>query len=140
MEKHKKCSKKAIEKTMKEFENRQLIQSDGRVIKNKKQALAIGLKRAEKQCGYTPKGYEELKIKVDEFFNKPINIKIPLTNIIETRQLIEYYYSKGVYKKCAKYEVMLWHYVVLVASKGGDVSDNVWKELKAIKKLDYKRY
>ena len=140
MERHNKCKEDIIRKTLKEFEKGKLKQSDGKIIKNRKQALAIGLSRGDEECEYTKKGYNELEQKVEDFFNERIKDKIRLTNIIDTRKIIEYNYSKKNYKKCLKYEVMLYHYIILAVSKGLEISENVWKELKAIKKLDYKRY
>jgi hypothetical protein len=140
MEKHKLCTEKIVKKTLKEFEKRKLKQADDKIITNRKQALAIALSKADDECKYTKTEYKDLKEKVDAFFNEPIINKIPLTNVIETRQLIEYYYSKKDYKKCIKYESMIFHYIILAGAKGIEITENVWKELKAIKKLEYKRY
>ena len=140
MDSHKKCSKKIVEKTMKEYEKRKLKQSDDKIIKNRKQAIAIALSKVDDECKYTKSEYEILEDNVEEFFNTPIDKNIPLSKIVEIRKLIEYYYSKKLYKKCHKYEVLLWHYIIFAASKGIEISDNIWKELKAIKKLDYKRF
>ena len=137
---HDKCSRKIMDETMKDFEKNKLKQRDEKVIKNRKQAVAIGLSRVEEECSYSKKEYKELENKVKEFLTSDPEEKIPLSRVIETRQLIEFHYKNKNFSKCKKYEIMLWHYVVSAVSLNIEVTENVWKELKAIKKMDFKRY
>lgn len=137
---HEKCSRKIMEETMKDFEKEKLKQRDETVVENRKQAVAIALSRVEEKCKYSKGEYKELENKVIEFLESDPEGKIPLSRVIETRQLIEYYFKNKDYKKCKKYEVMLWHYVITAVSYKIDVTDNIWKEIKAIKKLDFKRF
>ena len=129
-----------MDETMKDFEKNKLKQRDEKVIKNRKQAVAIGLNRVEEECSYSKKEYKELENKVKEFLTSDPKDKIPLSRVIETKQLIEFYYKNKNFGKCKKYEIMLWHYIVSAVSMNIEVSENVWKELKAIKKMDFKRY
>jgi len=137
---HDKCSKKIIDKTMKDFEKRKLKQRDEKVIKDRKQALAIGLTRVEEECKYSSKEYKEVEKSLNQFLLEEPSNKIVLSRVIETRQLIEYFYKEKNLKKCKKFEILLWHYIISAVSKNLEVTQNVWKELKAIKKLEYTRY
>lgn len=137
---HDKCSKKIMDKTMKDFEKRKLKQRDEKVIKNRKQALAVGLSRVEDECKYSSKEYKEVEKSLTKFLQDEPSDKIVLSRVIEARQLIEYFYKEKKFKKCKKFEILLWHYIISSVSKNLEVSENVWKELKAIKKLDFNRY
>jgi hypothetical protein len=137
---HDKCSKKIMDKTMKDFEKRKLKQRDEKVINDRKQALAVGLSRVEDECKYSSKEYKEVEKSLNKFLLEEPSDKIVLSRVIEARQLIEYFYKEKNFKKCKKFEILLWHYIVSAVSKNIEVSQNVWKELKAIKKLDYTRF
>ena len=95
---HKKCSTKIVHDTMKEFENKKLKLRNNTVVKDRKQAIAIALSQAENKCTYSSKEYKMLEIKVKEFLSFEIKDKIPLTRVIETRELIDYYYYGTVIK------------------------------------------
>lgn len=137
---HEKCAKDIMHKTMKEYETKKLKQRDDKIIKNRKQAVAVGLSRVEDKCKYNKNEYQELENKVLEFVTSKPEAKIPLTRVIEARQLIEYFYKKEDYKKCKKYEILLWHYIITAVSMKFEISSNIWKELKTIKKMDFKRF
>lgn len=137
---HDKCSKNIMDKTMKDFEKRKLKQRDEKVINDRKQALAIGLSRVEEKCKYSSKEYKEVEKSLKNFLQEEPSDKIVLSRVIEARQLIEYFYKEKNFKKCKIFEILLWHYIISAVSKNIEVSQNVWKELKAIKKLEYKRY
>ena len=136
---HDKCSKKIMDKTMKDFEKRKLKQRDEKVIKDRKQALAVGLSRVEEECKYSSKEYKDIEKALETFLQDEPSNKIILSRVIETRQLIDYFYKEKNFKKCKKFEILLWHYIISSVSKNLEVSENVWKELKAIKKLDFNR-
>ena len=137
---HDKCSKNIMDKTMKDFEKRKLKQRDEKVIKDRKQALAVGLSRVEDECKYSSKEFKQVEKNLNKFLLEEPSDKIVLSRVIEARQLIEYFYKEKNFKKCKKFEILLWHYIVSAVSKNIEVSQNVWKELKAIKKLEYVRY
>ena len=123
---HKTCAHKTMKKSMEELKKE----------KNKKQSIAISLKRVEKTCKYSKKEYENLEKNILEFLNSKPNEKIPLSHVIETRQLIEYYHKNEKHKKCKKLEVLLWYYIINAVSKKIEITDNIWNELKKIKKLN----
>jgi len=97
---HENCKNKTIEKTMKEFENKKLKQRDGKVIKDRKQAIAIALSKVEDECKLTASDYKAIELKVKSYLDpeSPVS-KIVLTRIIETKELIEYYLKKKKIKK-----------------------------------------
>lgn len=137
---HDKCSRKIMTEVMGEFEDKKLKMSNEKLVKNRKQAVAIGLSRVEEKCKYSKNEYKELEKKVLEFVSSKPDEKIPLSRVIETRQLIEFYFKEKDYKKCKKYEILLWHYIVGAVSMKIDISDNIWQELKAIKKMEFPRF
>jgi hypothetical protein len=137
---HDKCSRNIMDKTMKDFEKRKLKQRDEKVISNRKQAVAVGLSRVEEECKYSSKEYKEVEKSLNKFLQEEPSDKIVLSRVIEARQLIEYFYKEKNLKKCKKFEILLWHYIISAVSKNIEVTQNVWKELKAIKKLEYTRY
>jgi len=87
---HEKCSRKIMDETMKDFEKNKLKQRDEKVIKNRKQAVAIGLSRVEDKCKYSKDEYKELEKKVLEFVSSKPEEKIPLSRVVEVKQLIEH--------------------------------------------------
>jgi len=137
---YKKCSRKIMTEVMDEFKENKLKSRKEEIIKNKKQALAIGLSTVENKCVYSKDEYKQLEKKILEFLASKPDKKIPLSNIIQTKQLIEYYYKKKDYKKCKKLEILLWRYIVSSVSTNIKITNNIWSELKAIKKLDFKRF
>jgi len=132
---HKKCSTKIIHDTMKDFEKHKLKLRNNKVVESKKQAIAIALSQVENKCEYSTKEYKLLEEKVKEFISyEPID-KIPLSRVVETKQIIEYYHMKKNLKKCHKYERGLWYVVIKSVMKGFKMTNNIWNELNDIKKL-----
>jgi hypothetical protein len=137
---HEKCKKKVMHEIMTEFQTRKLKQRDDTIVKDKKQALAIGLSKVEKSCEYSIKEFKELETKIKKYLSEPPTDVISLTRLIEIKHIIKHYYDKKDYKKCQKYEVLLWHNIITAISNGAKIKSNVWKELKIIKNMDFKRY
>jgi hypothetical protein len=129
---HDKCKKKTIEKVMKEFENEKLKQRDGKIIIDRKQAIAIALTKTEDECHFSPTDYKNLEIKVINFLNSNPT-KIALSRVIETKELIEYYCKKNNIKKCRKYEILLWSFLTKCGMKGLEISSNIWEQVNEIK-------
>ena len=125
---------------MDEFKEKKLKSRKEEIIKNRKQAVAIGLSTVENKCVYSKDEYKQLEKKVLEFLASKPEKKIPLSRVIETKQLIEHYYKEKNYKKCKKFEILLWHYIVASVSLHIEITNNIWSELKAIKKLNFKRF
>ena len=137
---HEKCSRKIMTEVMGEYEDKKLKTRDKKIVKNRKQAVAIGLSRVEDKCKYSKDEYKELEKKVLEFVSSKPEEKIPLSRVVEVKQLIEHYYKEKDYKKCKKFEILLWHYIVGSVSMNIEITDNIWAELKAIKQLDFPRF
>ena len=57
------CQKKYIESTMKEYEEKKLKVSGKRIVKDRKQAIAIALSM-QNNCKYTSNDYKLIKKKV----------------------------------------------------------------------------
>ena len=107
---HDKCTSLKVKKVMKEFEKGKLKQKDGKKIKNPKQAVAIGLSKAEKECKISKSEYKQMEKEVILYLKTNVTDKIVFSRIIEARELIEYYLKKKKLKnvKCLKY-----YYIIL---------------------------
>ena len=135
---HEKCTEKIMEKTIKEFKAGKLKQKDKKIITDRKQAVAIGLAKVEATCKFSQSEYKKLEAKVLEFVLSKPKDHIPLSRVIETKDLIKHYYNMKKFKKCRKYEILLLHYII--NAKNFEITNNIWSELKAIKKMPFKRY
>lgn len=135
---HEKCADKIMEKTIKEFKAGKLKQKDKKVITDRKQAVAIGLAKVEDTCKYSKSEYKKLEAKVLEFVLSKPKDHIPLSRVIETKDLIKHYYNMKKYKKCRKYEILLMHYII--TANNLEITKNIWSELKAIKRMPFKRF
>ena len=132
----KECQKKYIDETMKEFENKKLKVSGKRIVKDRKQAVAIGLNTAQRKCKYTKNDYQLIKDKVKEFLyddNRKISqSRVPLTNVIETRVLIEYYQNKKETRKANKLKDDLIKRIVESGKDGIKITKNIFEEMNKI--------
>ncbi len=127
-----KCRDKYIDKVFDEFENKKLKIAGKRIVKDRKQAIAIALNYAQDNCKYSPKDYIEIEKKVKEFLydddRKISEKRVPLTNVIETKSLIEYY-SKNNKRKANKLKDDLIKRITDAGRKGIKISKNVFNEL-----------
>ena len=107
--------------------------SGSRIVKDRKQALAIGLNTAQRNCKYNKNDYSEIKEKVKNFLyddNRKISdSRVPLTNVIETRVLFDYYHNKNDTRKANKLKNDLIKRIVESGKDGIKISKNVFKEL-----------
>jgi hypothetical protein len=136
---HEKCRDNIMKKTMKEFETRTLKLRNGKVITNNKQAVAIALNKIEDECSYSLKEIKELEKTVVVYLTTKPKDKIILSRIVETKQIIEYYNKHKDNNKCQKYEILLWHFIILAVSHDLKISGKIWEELKEIKNMNFKR-
>ena len=129
----KECQKKYMDETMKEFEQKKLKVSGTRIVKDKKQAVAIGLNTAQRKCQYTKNDYKLIKEKVHDFLynddRKISKSRLPLTNVIETRVLFEYYKNKKENRKANKLKNDLIERVITDGKNGLKISKNIFTEL-----------
>jgi hypothetical protein len=127
------CKQKYVDETMKEFESRKLKVSGKRIVKDRKQAIAIALNIAERKCKYTTNDYKLLKEKVNDFLfeddRKISEKKVPLTNVIETRILYEYYIKRKDYKNSKIIREGLLKRIIDAGRKGITINKNIFNEL-----------
>ena len=136
---YKECQEKYMDETMKKFENKKLIISGKRYVKDRKQAVAIALDTAQRKCKYSSKDYSEIKEKVNMFLHnddrKISEKKIPLTNVIETKVLVKYYLKKSDKRKAKKLKDDLLERVIRSGKDGIKVSKNIFEVLNEINLL-----
>ena len=58
-----------------------LKQRDGKIIKDRKQAIAIALTKSEDDCHFSPTDYKNLEIKVIDFLSSNPLSKIALSTV-----------------------------------------------------------
>lgn len=137
---HDKCTSLKVKKVMREFEKGKLKQKDGKKINNPKQAVAIGLSKAEKECKISKSEYKQMEKEVILYLKTNVTDKIVLSRIIEARELIEYYLKKNKIKKCKMFEILLYHFITNCVNSKITISSNIWSEINKIKNLDFERY
>lgn len=127
------CSTNKISQTMHEFNDRKLTDRANKIIKNKKQAIAIALSQVDSQCKYNQEEKTQLIYKVNAILNsdKPLN----LSNLIETKKAIEILESKGKNKQIYNYKQLLFNKIINLHLLGESMDKNMWKEIKNIHKL-----
>lgn len=128
------CKSDKVSKIMKEFENKELKDRAGKVIKNQKQAIAIALSQAQDSCKYNPTDVKKLVDKVNTDLNekdKPLN----LSNIIETKDAIEQLNKIGKSKRAWMFKKLLWDKIIDSQRSGKTLNSNMWDEIKKIHEL-----
>ncbi len=105
---------------------------DEKKVSTKKQALAIGLNKAQDECKYSKSEYAELELKVNKFLydddRKIAQKRIPLTNVIETIDIYKYYLKKNK-RKANKIRDGLIKRISDAGRKGISVNKNIFKEI-----------
>ena len=129
--KHRECSNKIIENVMDEFKNKELKDKANKIIKNKKQALAIALTKTQTECPYNLK---ELINKVNNDLNDKEK-ELNLTNIIETKEAIKLLHKKGKLKKIYIFKKLLWNKIISSQKKNIKLNKNFWDEINEIHNL-----
>jgi hypothetical protein len=131
---YKKCSSKIMEETMKEFEKKQLKLRNDKPVKDRKQAVAIGLSESERKCHYSKEEMQHVKSLVDTFLmndeRKISEDRIPLSNVIQTKHLINNFIEKKKYKEAYKYLSMLTSRTMDATLHNIPLTKNIIKELK----------
>jgi len=134
-----KCKKRYIEEVIHEYKDRKLITSSGRVVRNRKQAIAIALSMAQRRCKLKNNSLKQVEKKVLRFLvddDRKISLeRIPLTNVIETRILIRNLIDDGKKAKAKKYSKLLEKRIKKAEKKGILVTDNINKELRRVSRM-----
>ena len=131
---HKECSNEIMSKTIHEFKKDKLKGRNDKIIKNKDQAIAIGLSQVESNCKYDKDEMKNLLNKVNSDLNdneKPLI----LSNLIETKKAIEHLVNNKKSKRAYFFKKQLWLKVINAHLKGLSLEKNFWDELKNINKL-----
>lgn len=130
---YKECQEKYMDEVMDEFEKKKLKISGKRFVKDRKQAVAIGLNIAQRNCKYTKKDFEDIKEKVNIFlYNDERKIsenKIPLSSVIQTRALFDHYNKKDNKRKANKIRDDLIIRISDAGKKGIKVTKNIFNEI-----------
>jgi hypothetical protein len=133
------CQEKYMDDTMKKFEKKKLKISGKRYVTDRKQAVAIGLDTAQRKCKYSKDDYKEIIEKVDIFLHnddrKISEKRVPLTNVIETKVLIEYYINKKNKRKANQLKDNLIKRIIKSGKEGIKISKNIYEELNEIYQL-----
>lgn len=129
----KECQEKYMDETMDKFEKKKLKISGNRIVKDRKQAIAIGLNSAQRKCKYTKKDYSEIKEKVKEFLydddRKISDSRVPLTNVIETRVLFDHYIKNDKKSKATRLKNDLMKRIVDAGKNGIKITKNIFQEI-----------
>ncbi len=132
MKDYNKCKEKFVDKILIEYENDELKDSGKKIVKEKKQALAIALTTAQDNCEYSKSDYVALEEKVKEFLynddRKISKTRVPLTNVIETKELYLYYLNINK-RKANKFRDDLIKRISDSGKKGIKISKNIFKEI-----------
>lgn len=133
------CRSKYLETIMKEFESKKLKLRNDKKVTDRKQAIAIALSMAQKKCKYTDKELTDVEKKVMKFLKqdtrKIAEKRIPLTNVIETRVLIQNFNKMGKKSKAHNMYMLLVKRIITAGKKGIKVDKNIFEELDKASKL-----
>jgi len=128
------CKHDIMRQIITEFNNNKLKMKNNEIIKNKKQALAIGLKQSEKQCKFNKNDIIKLLEKVNKDLNN-IEKKINLSNIIETKIALKILTKKEKYKQKNIFKKLLLDKIILSQKNNEKLSQNIWEELEIINNI-----
>jgi hypothetical protein len=130
------CRKKHVEKIIKEFNQKKLKLRNNTIVRDRKQAIAIALNMALRECIASGTDIKKIEKKIMVFLledhRKISQTRIPLTNIIETRILIEHYIKKKNKAKAHSLYMYLVKRITNAGINGIKVNNNIWKELDTI--------
>lgn len=125
------CRQKYLDSVLDEFENKKLKMRNNKLIKDRKQAIAIALSMAQDKCKYTNKDLKEVEAKVNMFLlddkRKISKTRVPLTNVIETMVMIEKFIKDKKITKAKKYIFLLNQRVFEAMNNNIKISKNIIK-------------
>ena len=128
------CKKEVISTTIHEFNDNKLKSRNNKMVKNKKQAIAIALNQVEYKCTYNSNEKINLIEKVkSNLYNSDKDLN--LTNIIETKHAIELLNNQGKLKKIYIFKKKLFDKIINIYIKGNNIDKNIWKEIKKIQEI-----
>lgn len=128
------CKHNIMRQIITEYNEKKLKMKNNEIIKNKKQAIAIGLKQSENKCKYNKEDIIKLLEKVNKDLND-IKKKINLSNIIETKIAIKILNKKRKGKQKNIFKKLLMNKIILSQKNKEELSHNIWEELEIINNL-----
>ena len=132
------CREKYVEKIMKEFKQKKLKLRNNTVVTDRKQAIAIAINMAMAECILT-KDFSKIEKKIMMFLledhRKISETRVPLTDVIETRILINKYIKLKNKAKAHKLYMLLVERVTKAAIKKIKVDSHIWEELYTIQTI-----
>lgn len=127
------CMKENMDKVLHEFKTGKLKLQNGKIVNDRKQAIAIAISMSMKKCIMTKKDIIKIEKKIMMFLladiRKISEKRIPLTDVIETRMLIKNYIKMKDLKRAHKLERLLFNRITQAALGGIKVERNIWEEL-----------
>lgn len=127
---YEKCRAKFLSNILEEFKRDKLRDRGGNKVKKREQALAIALNYAQNKCKYSDKELKKVEEKVNKFLED--NGRLVLTNIIETKVLINNLIEDGNRRRARRLQELLWRRIVNGGLKGHKISNNILRELREI--------
>ena len=128
------CKRSIISTTIDEFKDKKLKMRNNKVVKNKKQAIAIALSQVDDKCKYNPTDTKKLIQKVSDDLNDK-NKKLNLSNIVETKNAIELLISKKKPQRVYIFKKLLWNKIIDSQIHNETLDKNMWNEIKTIHDL-----
>jgi hypothetical protein len=129
------CREKYLEKIMSEFKQKKLKLRNNKVVTDRKQAIAIAINMAMAECmrDLSQKDLSKIEKKIMMFLlqdhRKISESRVPLTNVIETRILINNYIKLKNKEKAHKLYMLLVERITKAAVKKIKVDSHIWEEL-----------
>ena len=133
------CRQKYLDTILDEFENKKLKMRNNKLVKDRKQAIAIALSMAQDKCKYTKKDLKEVEEKVNMFLldddRKISKSRVPLTNVIETMVMIEKFIKDKKITKAKKYIFLLNQRIFEAMDNNIKISKNIIKIMIKVNQL-----
>jgi len=136
-----KCKQKIMDSYMKKYERGELKSSNEKIVKNRLQAVAIGLSMSEKICEskISKVDIEDKETRVNVMLFGKINnknkqlltTKLQLSNVKNAIFLLNYYNKHNINKKYIELKNNLLSRT-LVAYGDNNLTSNVYKEIKKL--------
>ena len=128
------CMEDNIKKVLHEYKMGTLKLRNNKKVTDRKQAIAIAISISMKECVMSKKDLKYIEKKIMKFL---VNAKeqIPLTDVMETRILIQMYIKHKDIKKARELLELLIRRITKSGMNGINISSNIWKELNIILRM-----
>ena len=134
-----KCREKYLDDIISKYENKKLKLNNDKLVKDRKQAIAIALSMAQDKCKYTNKDLKQVEEKVNKFLldddRKISKSRVPLTNVIETKVMIEKFIKDNKIQKAKKYIFLLNQRIFTAMNNNIKITKNIIKIMMQVNKM-----